>query len=376
MIGFMLDRVDAFFGRGKYNITVPVMDGPLEPNQRLEAAPVIASAQGLDNLMSAGEALYFSSGATLLRLAAGHDVPQTVATFSAPIVCLAADKRGNMAIGLDGDGIAIRGGSHDGAEVKVVGDDQRLICPTSALFLDKDTLIVASGSSLFNATQWKHDLMSLGRSGSIWRIDLKTGHSKSLAAGLSFPYGLGDAGDGGLFVSEAWRHRIVYVHEQHTKDLKILLDELPGYPARLAPASQGGWWLAMFAARNQLFEFVLTERNYCKQMMAHVEPEYWIAPALTSGASFKEPLQGGSVKQLGILKPWAPPRSYGLVVLLGDNLQIRNSWHSRADGSMHGVTSLCEHDGRLIVGVKGPGHALALNGLNENFKEGPDGSDS
>lgn len=375
MIGFIRDRVDAFFGRGKYNITVPVMDGPLEPNQKLEEAPVIASAEGLDNLMSVGGAIYFSSGSTLLRLTAGYEVPQTISTFSAPIACLAADEQGNMAIGLDGDGIVIRGGSHDGVEVKAIGD-KRLICPTSALFLDKNTLIVASGSSFYNATQWKHDLMSLGRSGSIWRIDLITGHSKSLAAGLSFPYGLGDAGDGGLFVTEAWRHRIVYVHEQNNKGLKILLDELPGYPARLAPASHGGWWLGMLAARNQLFEFVLTERNYRKKMMANIDPEYWIAPALTSGASFKEPLQGGSVKQLGILKPWAPPRSYGLVVLLGKNMQPLNSWHSRADGKMHGATSLCEHEGRLIVGVKGPGHALALNGLNEISKEGSHGSDS
>ena len=38
-----------------------------------------------------------------------------------------------------------------------------------------------------------------------------------------------------------------------------MLDELPGYPARLSPAQDGGFWLAVFAGRTQLIEFVLRE---------------------------------------------------------------------------------------------------------------------
>ena len=51
-------------------------------------------------------------------------------------------------------------------------------------------------------------------------------------------------------------------------------------------------------------------------MMAEIEPTYWIAPRLRSGQSFKEPMQGAHIKTMGVIKPWAPPRSYGLVVRL------------------------------------------------------------
>ena len=59
--------------------------------------------------------------------------------------------------------------------------------------------------------------------------------------------------------------------------------------------------------------------------------------------SFLEPLQGGTLKKLAAIKPWAPSRSYGLVVRLDRELQPRSrAIHSRADGSRHGVMSAVE----------------------------------
>ena len=37
------------------------------------------------------------------------------------------------------------------------------------------------------------------------------------------------------------------------------------------------------------------------------------------------------------------------------------SFHSRADGSIHGVTSLVEANGTLLVGAKGSGAVVALD---------------
>ena len=89
------------------------------------------------------------------------------------------------------------------------------------------------------------------------------------------------------------------------------------------------------------------------QMMADIADEFWIAPSIAAARSFLEPLQGGALKQLGILKPWAPTRSYGLIVRLDDGFEPRASLHSRADGRRHGVTSCIEADGRLIATSKG-----------------------
>ena len=95
-------------------------------------------------------------------------------------------------------------------------------------------------------------------------------------------------------------------------------------------------------------------------MMATVAPAYWIAPSLSSGKSFKEPLQAGGVIRLGIHKPWAPTRSYGLVARLDEQFQPVWSAHSRADGVRHGITSIAELGGRAIITARGSGELLAI----------------
>jgi hypothetical protein len=109
-----------------------------------------------------------------------------------------------------------------------------------------------------------------------------------------------------------------------------------------------------------LIEFILREDEYRLAMMRDVPREHWIAPALASGATFLEPLQCGGVKTMGIHKPWSPSRSYGLLARLDRDLQPVESFHSRADGRRHGVTSMVEADGSLYVSAKGGGAVLRL----------------
>jgi hypothetical protein len=106
-----------------------------------------------------------------------------------------------------------------------------------------------------------------------------------------------------------------------------------------------------------LIEFVLREPQYRKVMMAEVDREFWIAPALRSGHSFNEPMQGGALKQMGILKPWAPTRSYGLAIELTPDFEPVRSLHSRAGGKRHGITAAVEIDGTLWLASKG-GHEI------------------
>jgi hypothetical protein len=157
-------------------------------------------------------------------------------------------------------------------------------------------------------------------------------------------------------VSEAWRHRLLRLPAGGGAPVEVL-SKLSGYPARLARAADGGAWLTLFAPRNRLIEFTLLENAYREQMMRDVPREYWIAPALSSGKSFLEPLQCGGVKTMGIHKPWSPSRSYGLVVKLDAQLRPVASFHSRANGSRHGITSVAEVGGRVFAASKG-GNAI------------------
>ena len=245
--------------------------------------------------------------------------------------------------------------------IEVVGG-QALACPTAALFLGPHTLLIANGAAELPAGDWKRDLMRRGSSGSVTRIDLMGDAPDAvLAEQLAFPCGLARGGDGtAILVSEAWRHRVVAVRVDRPGPPREILGDLPAYPGQLSAAADGEIWMALFAPRNQLVEFVLREPAYRQRMVETIDPAYWIAPSLASGMSYLEPIQGGTRKKLNIMKPWAPTWSYGLVVRCDAAAQPLASFHSRADGHVHGVTSVCEWGGRLLAAAKGSGVIVEL----------------
>jgi hypothetical protein len=336
------------------------MDGPLTPNDHIECAPAVANVADLDNLASTPSGLLATSGSRVLLIDAGGALSE-VAAFGTPISCLAVSPSGALAIGLDGRGVKIVGGKHDGAMLEHHASGP-LNCPTSILFLSEDHLAVANGASELAAAEWRRDLLTLGRTGTVARVDLPSAKATNLATNLKFPAGLCLTEDGGrIVVSEAWRHRLLAVDLDGRGTPEALLSDLPAYPGRLCKAALGGYWLTCFAVRSQLQEFVLREHRYRRTMLAEVDPEFWIAPALTSGHSFKEPLQAGGVIRLGIHKPWAPTRSYGLLIRLDDEFRPAWSAHSRANGVRHGVTSVAEHDGSVYASAKGSGDLIRID---------------
>ena len=337
------------------------MDGPLTPNTRLDEAPVLAQLAGIDNLVSTRTGLLCSRGSEVVALSrdGGKWGATVIRRVDKPISLLAADAKGGLAIGLDGHGILLAGGRHDGRVVTEVRG-VALNCPTAAVFLDEDTLLVANGSAVLPAAEWKRDLMTQGASGSLWRVSLSDNTATPLASGLAYPSGLAVGDEGVVFCSESWRHRVLALSSARPVTPMVALDKLPAYPGRIAPAALGGFWLALFAPRNQLVEFVLTEPDYRRKMIDTIDPDFWIAPALSSGATFLEPIQGGARKKLNKLKPWAPSLSYGLVLRCDPGMRPTASYHSRADGQAHGVTCVVEHGEMLMVGARGSGVLIGL----------------
>jgi hypothetical protein len=344
--------LDIFRGKA---VTIPPMDGALKPNTALDDAPVVLEVDAPDNLCSDagfgdGGRLLFSSGAAVFALE-GDKVEQ-VQSFDAAVTALAVSPTGDLAIGLDNGelGLMPRNGSP-----RDLPATANLACPTALAFDQSGALYVAQGSARHRPSDWAVDLLSKNAFGSVWRLDLAgRGSAKMIVQGLGFPNGLLADRDS-VIVSESWQHRVVRLAAGGTQ--KPILEKLPGYPAKLAPAGDGGVWLALFAPRNRLIEFTLLEDAYREQMMRDVPREYWIAPALASGGNFLEPLQCGGVKTMGIHKPWSPSRSYGLVVKLDAQLRPVASFHSRANGRRHGITSVAEVKGRVFAASKG-GNAI------------------
>jgi len=347
---------DRVLGRGDAAITVPVMDGALKADRVLDEAKIVAALPAIDDLASDGNMLWVSAGRTLYRL--DGDALVAAKEFDAEISAIAA-RSGMLAVALNGRSIQVLE-SNEWREIAKLDQLGGPLVGVNALAFDGDEqLVFSEGSQRHAPADWCRDLMELGRSGRAGRWNFRSGASGELARNLHFAYGV-LVQDGVVRVSESWRHRVVDAAGGGV----LLPAELPGYPSRMTPASGGGFWLSCFVCRTQLVEFVLREPAYRQRMLTEVDPRYWIAPALASGQSFLEPLQGASVKQMGVLKPWAPPRSYGLVIRVGADGQVQRSLHSQVDGKHHGITGVAEHGGRLYVASKGSGRLLSV-GLDE-----------
>jgi hypothetical protein len=353
VIGALRDLTNRILGRGDATIAVPPFDGALKPNQKLEAAETILQCGAPTDLATDGRTIHLADGTRILRLD-GNTTTQ-VRTFDRPVSALAVLPGGGLAVALDGREVRMFSDPSAQKPHAVFANGLNAI---NALAPGPDgTLIATDGSGTRGVEQWAWDLLEGGRSGRVLVLDPATGATRTLAGGLGYAFGARATGDE-VLVSESWQHRLIAVKRDGSS--RIVLPRLPAYPSRLSPASSGGYWLTAFVARTLLIEFVLRETAFRKRMMAEIEPEFWIAPRLRSGQSFKEPLQGAHIKTMGVIKPWAPPRSYGLVIRLNRDGAPLYSLHSRVDGTNHGVVSAIEVNGELLMIAKGPGRIVKL----------------
>lgn len=347
--GFLTRAVDRFIGRGSAAVTVPALDGALKPNNLLEDLPAGIGAQVPDDMAVWQGGVVWSDGACLMSQGG------ILGDLGSAITALAATKD-SLAVATLSDGVVIL----DTALNRITPNWKTPLRNVTALdFAPDGKMWFCIGSELNPPGAWRRDLMEKNRSGMVGQTDPATGAVQVIRRRLGYPCGIAVMPEGAVVFSEAWSSHLVEIALDGATQ-KIVLDEIPGYPGRLLAREAGGYWLCVFAPRSPLIEFVLREPAYRTSMLAEVPPDYWVAPNYASGRSFHEPMQGGALKQMGILKPWAPTLSYGLVVELDAQFNPIRSFHSRAGGRRHGITSVCEVGPDLWLTARGAGEVLKM----------------
>lgn len=262
---------DRLTGRGEAAVTIPAMDGPLTPNSTLDAALTLLSIDEPDNLVAGAGRTIFSAGRTVYELEGNGEV-RRLQVFDLPVTALAVGPDQKVAVALEDGPILFVGTPGAAAPVSALGSGAPN-CVTAMAFGGPSSLYVCNGSGRYPASRWQQSVMEHDHTGTVWRVDLQTGKSTCLRDQLGFPHGIiVEPDESTLVVSEAWKHRLVRL-ALSTKDteLSVVLGNLPGYPARLSRGSGGSTWLAIFAPRSQLIEFVLREHKYRKRMMDEIE---------------------------------------------------------------------------------------------------------
>ncbi|MCY4314057.1 MAG: hypothetical protein OXD44_10295 [Gammaproteobacteria bacterium] len=360
--------IDEFFDRCLERIrtkaiVVPPLDGAMRPNNLLDESEVILGGiKCPDNAIVINDELWFSSKNQLFKLNVdARSDPQLIEGFEADISCMAASPDKGIAIGLE-DARLLTGRTEGQALVDLV-DHEALGCPSAMTFSSDGRLLVCQGSkNIENPADMTRDLMQHGRSGSVWTHDFATGERSCIARNLGYPYGIVALSHSDeILVSECWQHRIIKLSLQGNRKPEAVFNDIPGYPARMIELSNSGLMLCLFAPRNRLIEFVLRAHEFRKQMIDTIDPAYWIAPTLKSTQNFLAPLQQGGVKVMGIHKPWAPSLSHGMMVRLDQSQSPVESYHSRANGQRHGITSCCQIGHRIFATSKGDDCIIELS---------------
>ena len=337
--------------------SIPVLDGPFSPNQRLDQARRLGEPVERPDDLALGPdgALYISSGARIWRCS-GPDYEQrrVFASLRAPVGGLAFTPDGRLLACVSKQGLTALSptGEIVGRLDSVSG--AALACPLSVAVAADGTIYVTDGSRTNVPEDWLRDLMqNRAPSGRLIACNAALAEPRVVADKLAWPSGVVVShSDDEVWVCEGWAHRLTALARASDRRRAIVAN-YAGYPARIARAGDGGYWMAFFGLRTQLIEFVLREREFCEAMMREAPQELWIGPSLDGAFNFREPTQIGRIKKLGIQKPWAPARSYGLVARLNGEGVAVETLHSRVDGRIHGVTGVCDASGRVIAACKG-----------------------
>lgn len=326
------------------------MELGMTPNDRLERADDVAWAgtgQVDDVVLVDGELAVATGNVVTVHRADGAD--QT--TLPDRVTAMAATDNG-IVVAVSGHGLL----KVNAGRVDPQSEDVSLRHNVTALLaLPGGELLATVGSSERDLDGWVWDLFEQKATGSIHRIDAD-GRIVQSRQGLPWAAGLAEGMEGPgspVLLSLAHAHRIEYVDPTSLQSLGTFLEGLPSYPWRISRApGRDSWWVSMPLVRSRLTELMLGEKAFLSDMMATVPTQSWYGPSMAGGSVYREPLQLGGLRVLGQLKPWAPPRSYGLVVEVDAFGRVLRSLHSRAGGTTHGVVAAVEHEGSLWVAAR------------------------
>ncbi|GHB73962.1 hypothetical protein GCM10010377_75540 [Streptomyces viridiviolaceus] len=341
--------------------TVPPMEAGLRPNRRLDEAHVLLPAEAYtpdDLVLTESGTVMFSSEESIFELR-GDEV-RVVAALGGKVGVLVPSGSGVVAA-VEGVGLVSVGAS--GETEELCADRAVSSCVTDAARLPDGSLLVTIGSSHESPGGWARALLRGDRSGRIVRVDGP--RVRIEAEGLGWPAGIEVASDTDVLVSLSCDHRIERrMTASLGKPSARLAANLPVYPGRIA-ATDDGWWFVAPYPRNRFTELLLDEPQLASEMMRTIAPEDWFVPRLRCTTPYTDTLQMGQLRVLGVIKPWAPARSYGLAFRLDGSGRVAESLHSRVDGERHGITGVAVRGGRVVVAAQGYRNLLQPQVANE-----------
>ncbi|MBT8767206.1 SMP-30/gluconolactonase/LRE family protein [Metapseudomonas boanensis] len=293
----------------------PLMTGPLEPNDTLMKADLLAKGQihgPEDTAVDAQGRTYASlHDGRIVRITA-DGTPETFVETGGRPLGMDFDAAGNLIVADAYKGL-LRLAQSGKTQVLATEADGVPFRFTNDLDIARDGRIYfTDASSKFQQPDYLLDLLEARPHGRLLRFDPATGKTEVLLKNLYFANGVAlSAKEDFVLVNETYRYRITrfWLSGEKAGTQDVFIDNLPGLPDNLQGDRQGTFWVALPSPRKADADFLHTQ-PWLKAQLAKLPRMFWPKPV-----------------------------TYGLVLAIDENGQITQSLHDASGSHLRMITS-------------------------------------
>lgn len=251
--------------------TPPGYTGPFEQNTRLSDLSMIdlGAEFGPEHIAIGPDGKLYAAmtSGTILRMERDGTGQEVFANTKGRVLGFDFDASGRMIaadamLGL----LAIEPDGSTSLLADRVGADDPIGYANAVVVAPDGTVYFTDASTRFSPEKWGGtldasvlDILEQSASGRVLAFNPTTGAIRVVARGFSFANGIALSVDGeSLFVNETGRYRIWKVASRSNNvevasgspEVRVLLDNLPGYPDNLMRGRDGRIWVGLFRPRN------------------------------------------------------------------------------------------------------------------------------
>ncbi|HSN83916.1 MAG TPA: SMP-30/gluconolactonase/LRE family protein [Polyangiales bacterium] len=240
---------------------VPALEGDFAANRVLRDMEVVPTPEGHgpeDVAVDAEGRIYVGvEEGKILRYASDGADPEVFADTGGRPLGLDFDNDGNLIVADASLGL-ISVDPSGAIEVLCTKAGEHALGFADDVDVDSQNVAWFSDAS-FKWTQHEvmHEALESAPNGRLLKHDLESGECTVVLTGLHFANGVAVAPDDTyVLVNETMRYRTkrVYVRGPRQGEVEVFIDNLPGFPDGISTGTDGIFWLALYAPRNELLD--------------------------------------------------------------------------------------------------------------------------
>jgi len=171
-----------------------------------------------------------------------------------------------------------------------INDDSRLRLADDLDIADDGRIFFSEATVRYEMHEWPVDGLEARGNGRIVCFDPRDGSTRTVLRGLRFPNGIAIASDGqSILFAETWGCCIkrYWFDGPKAGQVRMVIDNLPGYPDNINLASDGHYWLALVGMRCPAYDLAMRMPGFRRRMATRVPVDEWLFPNINTGCVLK-----------------------------------------------------------------------------------------